>query len=87
MRHSAKALNIRIIKQNLIVEKEVQRRLAPHNFAQKHLEENERYLKKQRSIFAEEVEHLQEKSKEEQQRKQQLFERAKHKTTKGFYER
>lgn len=87
LRHSAKALNIRIIKQNLIVEKEVQRRLAPHNFAQKHLEENERYLKKQRSIFAEEVEHLQEKSKEEQQMKQQLFERAKHKTTKGFYER
>lgn len=90
LQRNAKLLNIRIIKQNLIVEKEVQRRLAPHNFAQKHLEENERYLKKQRSIFAEEVEHLQEKGKAEQEKKQQLFEKAKYKTTKktkGDWER
>lgn len=90
LHRNAKLLNIRIIKQNLIVEKEVQKRLAPHNFAQRHLEENERYLHKQRSIFAADLERLQEQGKEEQQRKQELFERTKYKTTKktkGDWER
>lgn len=76
-----------IAKNNLKIEKEVERRLAPHNFAQKHQQENERYLQKQRSIFAVALEQAQEQGQEEQQRKQQLFEKAKNKTTKGFFER
>lgn len=79
-----------IAKNNLIIEKEVQRRLAPSNFAQLHQQENERYLQKQRSLFAVALEQAQEKGKEEQQRKQQLFERVKHKTakkSKGEWER
>lgn len=76
-----------IAKNNLKIEKEVERRLAPHNFAQKHQQENERYLQKQRSIFAEALEQQQQQGREEQQRKQQLFEKAKNKTTKGLFER
>lgn len=90
LRHNAQELNVRITKQNLIVEKEVQRRLAPSIFAQLHQQENERYLQKQRSIFAEALEQQQQKGQEEQQRKQQLFEKVKHKTTKktkGDWER
>lgn len=82
LRHNAKVLSKRIAKQNLIVEKEVQRRLAPHNFAEKMLEENERYLQKQRSLFSEDLEYLQVQGKAEQEKKQQLFEKAKYKTTK-----
>lgn len=82
LQRNIKLLNVRITKQNLIVEKEVQRRLAPHNFAKKMLEENDRYLQKQRSIFAEEIEQLQEKGQAEQQQKHELFEKAKDKTTK-----
>ena len=90
LQHNARVLSNRIAKQEIIVEKEVQRRLAPHNFAQKQLEENERYLQKQRSLFAEDIEHLQEQGKAEQERKQQLFEKVKYKTTKktkGDWER
>lgn len=90
LEHNAKLLNARTAKQEIIIEKEVQRRLAPHNFAQRHQQENERYLQKQRSIFAETLEQLQQKGQEEQQKKQELFERAKHKTTrknKGELER
>lgn len=89
LQHNTRELNVRITKQNLIVEKEVQRRLAPHNFAQKHQQEDERYLQKQRSLFAETLEE-QQQGMEEQQRKQQLFEKVKHKTTKkskGDWER
>lgn len=85
--HNSEVLNRRIAKQELIIEKEVQKRLAPSIFAQLHQQEDERYLQKQRSIFAESIEYLQEKGQAEQQRKQQLFEKAKYKTTKGFYER
>ena len=85
--HNSKVLNRRIAKQEIIIEKEVQRRLAPHNFAERHQQENERYLQKQRSIFAVDLEQQQQQGQAEQQRKQQLFERAKNKTTKGFYER
>lgn len=90
LQHNARVLSKRIAKQEIIVEKEVQRRLAPHNFAQRHHEENERYLQKQRSIFAVALEQAQQQGKEEQQRKQQLFEKAKYKTTKktkGDWER
>ncbi|MCI7804484.1 MAG: plasmid recombination protein [Oscillospiraceae bacterium] len=90
LRHSAKVLSNRIAKQKITVEKEVQRRLSPHNFAQRHHEENERYLQKQRSIFAVALEQAQQQGKEEQQRKQALFEKAKYKTTKktkGDWER
>ena len=87
LEHNAKLLNARIAKQEIIIEKEVERRLSPHNFAERHQQENERYLQKQRSIFAADLEQQQQKGREEQQRKQQLFERAKHKTTKGLYER
>lgn len=82
LRHNSRVLSKRIAKQEIIVEKEVQRRLAPHNFAKKMLEENERYLQKQRSLFAEDIEHLQEQGKAEQEKKQQLFEKSKYKTTK-----
>lgn len=90
LRHNTRELNVRITKQNLIVEKEVQRRLAPHNFAERQRQEDERYLQKQRSIFAESIEYLQEKGREKQQQNQELFEKAKHKTakkTKGEWER
>lgn len=90
LRHSAKVLSNRIAKQKITVEKEVQRRLSPHNFTQRHHEENERYLQKQRSIFAVALEQAQQQGKEEQQRKQALFEKAKYKTTKktkGDWER
>lgn len=87
LRHNAKVLSKRIAKQEIIIEKEVQRRLAPHNFAERQRQEDERYLQKQRSIFSEALEQQQQQGQAEQQRKQQLFERAKHKTTKGFYER
>ena len=85
--HNSKVLNRRIAKQEIIIEKEVQRRLAPHNFAERQRQADERYLQKQRSIFAEALEQQQQKGKEEQQRKQALFEKAKNKTTKGFFER
>lgn len=90
LEHNAKLLNARIAKQEIIIEKEVQRRLAPHNFAELHQQENERYLQKQRSIFAVALEQAQEQGQAEQQRKQQLFEKAKFKTTKkskGDWER
>lgn len=90
LEHNAKMLNARIAKHNIIVEKEIQRRLAPSNFAQLHQQENERYLQKQRSIFTESIEYLQEKGREKQQQNQELFEKAKHKTakkTKGEWER
>lgn len=82
LRHNSRVLNKRIANQKIIIEKEVQRRLAPHNFAQKQLEEDERYLQKQRSLFAENLDYLREQGKAEQERKQQLFEKAKYKTTK-----
>lgn len=82
LRHNAKVLNVRIAKQEIIVEKEVQRRLAPHNFAERQRQEDERYLQKQRSLFAVALEQAQQQGKEEQQRKQQLFEKVKYKTTK-----
>lgn len=88
--HNSKVLNRRIAKQNLIIEKEVQKRLAPSNFAERHRQEDERYLQKQRSIFAVALEQAQEQGQAEQQRKQQLFEKAKYKTTKkskGEWER
>lgn len=85
--HNSKVLNRRIAKQEIIIEKEVERRLSPHNFAERHQQENERYLQKQRSIFAEALEQQQQQGQAEQQKKQVLFKKAKHKTTKGFYER
>lgn len=82
LQHNARVLSKRIAKQEIIVEKEVQRRLAPHNFAERQRQEDERYLQKQRSLFAVALEQAQQQGKEEQQRKQQLFEKAKYKTTK-----
>lgn len=89
-KHNAQELHTRIAKHNLIVEKEVQKRLVPSNFAQLHQQENEHYLQKQRSLFAVALEQQQQQGKEEQQRKQELFEKAKHKNTiknKGDWER
>lgn len=89
-KHNAQELHTRIAKHNLIVEKEVQKRLVPSNFAQLHQQENEHYLQKQRSLFAVVLEQAQEQGREEQQRKQQLFEKVKHKNTiknKGDWER
>lgn len=89
-KHNAQELHTRIAKHNLIVEKEVQKRLVPSNFAQLHQQENEHYLQKQRSLFAVALEQQQQQGQEEQQRKQQLFEKAKFKTTKktkGDWER
>lgn len=90
LRHNAKVLSKRIAKQNLIVEKEVERRLAPHNFAERQRQEDERYLQKQRSLFAADLEQQQQKGREEQQQKHELFEKVKYKTTKktkGDWER
>lgn len=83
LRHNSRVLSKRIAKQEIIVEKEVQRRLVPHNFAKKMLEENDRYLQKQHSLFSEDLEYLQAQGKAEQERKQELFEKAKYKTTKN----
>lgn len=77
-----KELHARIAKQNLIVEKEVEQGLVPSNFAELHRQENDRYLQKRRSLFAETLEQQQQQGQTEQQRKQELFEKAKHKTTK-----
>lgn len=87
LQHNARVLSKRIAKQEIIVEKEVQRRLAPHNFAERQRQEDERYLQKQRSLFAENLDYLREQGKAEQERKQLLFEKAKYKTTKGDFEK
>lgn len=77
-----KKFQSKIAQNNLRIEKEVERRLAPHNFAERQRQEDERYLQKQRSLFAENLDYLREQGKAEQERKQQLFEKAKYKTTK-----
>lgn len=87
LEHNAKVLNSRIANQEVIIEKEIQKRLAPHNFFQKMLEENDRYLQKQRSIFAEDLKLLQEEGKSELKCTQELFQKAKYKKTKGDFER
>lgn len=77
---------------NLIItaEAEVQRRMSPITFPMRQREEDERYLQRRKAAFSEEIEQAQEKGKAEQQRTQEMFEKAKYKTTKtlkGDFER
>lgn len=70
------------------VEQEVQRRLSPVTFPMRQHEEDERYLQRRRTAFAVELEQVQEQGKAEQQRTQEILEKAKYKTTsKGDFER
>ena len=64
------------------VEQEVQRRLSPVTFSMRQHEEDERYLQRHRTAFAVELEQAQEQGTAEQQRTQDMFEKAKHKSTK-----
>lgn len=69
-------------------EQEVQRRLSPVTFPIRQREEDERYLQRRKTPFAAEVEQAQEQGKAEQQRTQEILEKAKYKTTsKGDFER
>ena len=71
-------------------EQEVQRRLSPVTFPMRQRDEDERYLQRQRSAFSAELEQAQEQGKAEQQHTQEMFEKAKYKTTKklkGDFER
>ncbi len=64
-----------------IAEAEVQRRLSPVTFPIRQQEEDERYLQRRRTAFAEELEQAQEQGTAELQRTQELLEKAKYKTT------
>lgn len=63
------------------VEQEVQRRLSPATFTMRQHDEDERYQQRRKSAFAVQLEKAQEQGKTEQQRTQEIFEKAKHKTT------
>lgn len=69
---------------NLIItaEAEVQRRMSLVTFPIRQHEEDERYLQRRRTAFVEEIEQAQEKGTAEQQRIQELLEKAKYKSTK-----
>lgn len=63
------------------VEAEVQRRLVPVTFPTRQQEEDERCLQRCKTVFAVELEQAQEQGTAEQQRTQEIFEKAKYKTT------
>lgn len=66
----------------ITAEAEVQRRLSPVTFPMRQRDEGERYLQRRRTAFALELEQAQEQGKVEQKQTQELFEKAKYKTTK-----
>ena len=81
-----KFLKAKEMIQDLRIEKEVQNRIAP-NLAEKMIaKENERYLQKRRSIIADEIEYQRKQIRQEQQRKQEIFERARNKKLRGDFE-
>lgn len=65
----------------MMQEQEVQRRLSPVTFPMRQRDEDERYLQRRRIAFVDEIERAQEQDKAEQQRIQEMFEKAKYKTT------
>ncbi len=66
---------------HVMAEQEVQRRLSPVTFPSRQHEEDERYLQRCKTAFAVQLEQAQEQGKTEQQRTQEIFEKAKYKTT------
>ncbi len=71
-----------VARMHTIAEAEVQRRLSPVTFPIRQQEEDERYLQRRRTAFAVQFEQAQEQGKAEQQRTQELLEKAKNKSTK-----
>jgi len=74
----------RVAHHKQVVEAEVQKRLAVLTAPQRRLEEDGRYLRRIRSAHQAELERTQEKYRQEQQRQQELAEKVKHKSRKGF---
>lgn len=69
-------------RMHTLAEAEVQRRMSPVTFPMRQRDEDERYLQRQKTAFVDEIEQAQEQGKAQQQHTQEMFDKAKHKSTK-----